>query len=80
MNIFSRSLIALSQFESTLAAPFPPVKAPMSASLPYRANADFLESKYIDWKKDPASVEPLWSSFFEGFELGMAKLASQPAK
>jgi hypothetical protein len=52
----------------------------MSASLPYRANADFLESKYIDWKKDPASVEPLWSSFFEGFELGMAKLAAQPAK
>jgi 2-oxoglutarate dehydrogenase E1 component len=52
----------------------------MSASLPYRANADFLESKYTDWKKDPASVEPLWSSFFEGFELGMAKLAAQPAK
>ncbi|HEY1050821.1 MAG TPA: 2-oxoglutarate dehydrogenase E1 component, partial [Prosthecobacter sp.] len=46
----------------------------MSASLSYRANADFLESKYVDWKKDPASVEPLWSSFFEGFELGMARL------
>jgi len=52
----------------------------MSASLPYRANADFLESKYADWKKDPASVEPLWSSFFEGFELGMAKLAAAPGK
>lgn len=46
----------------------------MSATLPYRANADFLESKYIDWKKDPGSVEPLWASFFEGFELGMARL------
>lgn len=46
----------------------------MSASLSYRANADFLESKYEDWKKDPASVEPTWSSFFEGFELGMARL------
>ncbi|MEZ5385827.1 MAG: 2-oxoglutarate dehydrogenase E1 component [Prosthecobacter sp.] len=52
----------------------------MSASLPYRANADFLESKYADWKKDPASVEPLWSSFFEGFELGMARLAASPGK
>ncbi len=52
----------------------------MSASLPYRANADLLESKYTDWKKDPASVEPLWVSFFEGFELGMARLASEPGK
>lgn len=52
----------------------------MSASLSYRANADFLESKYVDWKKDPASVEPLWSSFFEGFELGMAKLPAATAK
>jgi len=50
----------------------------MSATLPYRANADFLESKYVDWKKDPGSVEPLWSSFFEGFELGMARLATKP--
>jgi hypothetical protein len=49
----------------------------MSATLPYRANADFLESKYVDWKKDPGSVEPLWSSFFEGFELGMARLATK---
>jgi len=49
----------------------------MSATLPSRANADFLESKYVDWKKDPGSVEPLWSSFFEGFELGMARLATQ---
>ena len=52
----------------------------MSASLPYRANADVLESKYFDWKSDPGSVEPLWSSFFEGFELGMAKLAATPNK
>ncbi|MCB1211018.1 MAG: 2-oxoglutarate dehydrogenase E1 component, partial [Verrucomicrobiales bacterium] len=52
----------------------------MSASLPYRANADFIESKYVDWKNDPASVEPLWASFFEGFELGMAKLATAPGK
>lgn len=49
----------------------------MSATLPYRANADFLESKYADWKKDPGSVEPLWSSFFEGFELGMTRLATK---
>ncbi len=49
----------------------------MSATLPYRANADFLESKYADWKKDAGSVEPLWSSFFEGFELGMARLPTK---
>ncbi len=52
----------------------------MSATLPYRANADFLESKYEDWKKDAGSVEPLWSSFFEGFELGMARLVTKGAE
>ena len=46
----------------------------MSATLPSRANSEILEAKYSDWKSDPSRVEPAWSSFFEGFELGMAHL------
>ncbi|MCB1076853.1 MAG: hypothetical protein KDM64_03400 [Verrucomicrobiae bacterium] len=38
-----------------------------------RANAELLESKYEQWRDDPKSVEPTWSAFFEGFELGMAQ-------
>ena len=38
-----------------------------------RANADLLESKYLQWKEDPKSVEPTWSAFFEGFELGQSQ-------
>lgn len=49
----------------------------MSASLSFRANIDLLESKYLDWQRDPAAVEATWASFFEGFELGMAQLASK---
>jgi len=51
----------------------------MSATLPFRANQDLLDAKYSDWSKDPASVEPGWASFFEGFELGMAELAKRKA-
>jgi 2-oxoglutarate dehydrogenase E1 component len=68
------SAFALVTNGSILPAPY------MSATLPYRANADFLESKYEDWKKDAGSVEPLWSSFFEGFELGMARLVTKGAE
>ncbi len=49
----------------------------MSATLPFRANQDLLESQYQSWSKDPASVDPGWASFFEGFELGMAELAKR---
>jgi 2-oxoglutarate dehydrogenase E1 component len=38
-----------------------------------RANAELLESKYEQWREDPLSVEPTWSAFFEGFELGMSQ-------
>ena len=48
----------------------------MNATLPYRANAELLEAKYLDWKQDARSVEPAWASFFEGFELGMAQKAA----
>ncbi len=47
-----------------------------SSNIASRANADLLEEKYLQWKEDPHSVEPTWSAFFEGFELGQ----SQPPK
>jgi len=45
----------------------------MNATLPYRANVELLEEKYLAWKSDIHSVEPAWASFFEGFELGMVQ-------
>ena len=45
----------------------------MNATLPYRANADLLDEKYVAWKNDNRSVEPAWASFFEGFESGNPK-------
>lgn len=46
----------------------------MSFSVPVRQNVDVLEAQYVRWLKDPQSVDPGWSAFFEGFELGMAQL------
>jgi 2-oxoglutarate dehydrogenase E1 component len=51
----------------------------MSASLPARAHLELLDSQYSAWKQNPASVDPLWHAFFEGFEIGMEKLAKQPS-
>jgi len=34
------------------------------------SNGAFLEGLYEDWRRDPASVDPTWRSFFEGFQLG----------
>jgi 2-oxoglutarate dehydrogenase E1 component len=33
-----------------------------------RSNLDLIDSYYENWKKDPASVDSSWRSFFEGFE------------
>ncbi len=44
----------------------------MATTLPHRPNADLLESNYERWRQDPASVDTVWSAFFEGFELGNA--------
>ncbi len=46
----------------------------MNASVSARLNADLLEEQYAQWTQDPRSVEPTWSAFFEGFELGAAQL------
>ncbi len=34
-------------------------------------NAELLDQLFTAWKQDPTSVDPMWRSFFEGFELGM---------
>jgi len=49
----------------------------MNSSVSPRLNADLLDEKYELWKNDPQSVDPTWSAFFEGFELGAAKLEEQ---
>jgi 2-oxoglutarate dehydrogenase E1 component len=51
----------------------------MNATLPFRANAQLLEDKYLAWKEDAGSVEADWASFFEGFELGMARSSRSAA-
>ncbi|MFK7849910.1 MAG: 2-oxoglutarate dehydrogenase E1 component [Akkermansiaceae bacterium] len=45
----------------------------MNSSVSARLNADLLDEKYAQWCEDPKSVETTWSSFFEGFELGVAQ-------
>lgn len=43
-----------------------------------RAHAELLEQKYEQWREDPKSVEPTWSAFFEGFELGLSQAPKPP--
>ena len=45
----------------------------MNSSVSARLNADLLDEKYAMWCEDPRSVEATWSSFFEGFELGVSQ-------
>ena len=42
----------------------------MPTTIAARANLDLIDQNYTRWRKDPASVDPSWSAFFEGFELG----------
>jgi 2-oxoglutarate dehydrogenase E1 component len=44
------------------------------ASLATRWNLDAIESAYESWKRDPERVDPSWRVFFEGYELGAARL------
>ncbi len=44
----------------------------MASSVAARFNADLIDANYHQWRKDPESVDPSWSAFFEGFELGSA--------
>ncbi len=40
------------------------------ATVANRWNLDLIEDYYDRWRKDPASVEPSWRIFFEGYDLG----------
>jgi 2-oxoglutarate dehydrogenase E1 component len=42
----------------------------MRISIAARANLELIDENYQRWQKDPRSVDPSWSAFFEGFELG----------
>ncbi|NBV33682.1 MAG: 2-oxoglutarate dehydrogenase E1 component, partial [Proteobacteria bacterium] len=42
----------------------------MATSLPHNSNVGLLEINYERWRQNPATVDPVWSAFFEGFELG----------
>src|SRR4051794_18532059 len=42
----------------------------MRTSISARANLHLMEENYRRWQEDPSSVDPGWSAFFEGFELG----------
>ncbi|NBQ35897.1 MAG: hypothetical protein EBU16_05250, partial [Actinobacteria bacterium] len=51
----------------------------MSTTFLARWSEDLLDENYEKWKKDTASVEKDWASFFEGFELGFARYSKRPA-
>ena len=42
----------------------------MRPSFATHLNLDVLEENYTRWQDDPGAVDPAWSAFFEGFELG----------
>jgi 2-oxoglutarate dehydrogenase E1 component len=42
----------------------------MRTTIAARANLELIDQNYARWQEDPASVDPSWSAFFEGFELG----------
>ena len=46
----------------------------MNSSFSARLSADLLDLNYERWLDDPRSVDPAWSAFFEGFELGVTQL------
>jgi 2-oxoglutarate dehydrogenase E1 component len=41
-----------------------------------RWNLDAIESAYQNWQRDPTAVDASWRHFFEGFELGVGRLAT----
>src|SRR5499427_4682291 len=45
-------------------------KCAMRTNIAARANLDLIDQNYARWQEDPASVDPSWAAFFEGFELG----------
>src|SRR5262249_7135355 len=50
------------------------------ATFATRWNLDAVEDMYRRWQRDPASVDESWRTFFEGFELGLARPAAPAAE
>src|SRR5438128_460573 len=42
----------------------------MRTTIAARAKLEMIDQNYQRWQEDPASVDPSWAAFFEGFELG----------
>src|SRR3954454_3190996 len=51
----------------------------MAISFATRSNVDLLDQNYEQWRKDPASVDPTWAAFYEGFEFGSSRNGSNGA-
>ncbi|HEX4083604.1 MAG TPA: 2-oxoglutarate dehydrogenase E1 component [Chthoniobacteraceae bacterium] len=51
----------------------------MRTAVATRIDAKLLEDQYSRWKQNPREVEPTWSAFFEGFELGLTEKPSNGA-
>ncbi|HEV7401408.1 MAG TPA: 2-oxoglutarate dehydrogenase E1 component [Chthoniobacteraceae bacterium] len=45
----------------------------MAISFATKSNVDLLDQNYEQWRKDPASVDPTWAAFYEGFEFGSSR-------
>jgi 2-oxoglutarate dehydrogenase E1 component len=48
----------------------------MNSSFTARSNEAILDDQYERWIKNRQSVDPDWSAFFEGFELGLTRTAA----
>ena len=44
------------------------------------AHVAYLDELYQDYKNDPASVDPSWKTFFEGFDFATAKFGDEDGK
>ena len=51
----------------------------MRPSFATHVNLDLLEENYQRWQENPETVDPDWSAFFEGFELGDLSLRNGAA-
>jgi len=49
----------------------------MNTSVPARANETLIDEMHQRWQANRHSVSPDWASFFEGFELGLARLKKE---
>src|ERR1700678_4583162 len=44
-----------------------------------RANAEFIDRLYEQYRRDPRQLEPKWQAFFAGFEVGFDRTAAGEA-